>query len=46
MRLVKMTNLAAIFLCLTTGFIWSAPTETELQDLFDEAVPELIENNT
>ncbi|MGC9313124.1 MAG: serine hydrolase domain-containing protein [Sediminispirochaetaceae bacterium] len=38
----KRTSLTALFLCLTTGFIWSAPTETELQDLFDEAVPELM----
>ncbi|MDY7027917.1 MAG: hypothetical protein SVR04_06445 [Spirochaetota bacterium] len=42
----KMISLSAIFLCLTTGFIWSVPTETELQDLFDGTVLELMENNT
>lgn len=38
----KLTGLAALFLCLTTGFIWSAPSGTELQSLFDEAVPRLM----
>lgn len=43
MHMRKLNVLAVLCLCLPMSLIWSAPSTADLQALFDEAVPRLME---